>query len=74
MSSLESQLNSILHQFVQEKRGRVARPRLIRSNSDTNISYSVSEATEAPGTAQYIKHNGEINIKVVFKVESSHAS
>ncbi|CAG7787075.1 unnamed protein product [Allacma fusca] len=67
VSSLESQLNSILHQFVQEKRDSTSRPKLVRSHSDTNISYSVSEAAEAPGTSQYIKHNGEINVKVVFK-------
>ncbi|XP_035712762.1 protein unc-80 homolog isoform X4 [Folsomia candida] len=65
-SSLESQLNSFIHQFALGSRRGSGR-HLIRSHSDTNIQYTVCESTEAPGTAQYIRSDGTINVKVVFQ-------
>jgi hypothetical protein len=41
---------------------------LIRSVSDSNITYTVSETNEAPGTTQYIRSDGTMNVKVVFQV------
>lgn len=66
-SSLESQLNSFIHQFALGSRRGSGR-RLVRSHSDSHISYSVCEAPEAPGTAEYIKTDGQLNVKIVFKV------
>ncbi|CAL8099332.1 unnamed protein product [Orchesella dallaii] len=72
-SSLESQLNSFIHQFALGSRRGSGR-RLVRSHSDSHISYSVCEAPEAPGTAEYIKTDGQLNVKVVFKALHSICS
>lgn len=69
-SSLESQLNSFIHQFALGSR-RGSNRRLIRSHSDSHIYYSVCETPEAQGTAQYVKSDGQINVKVVFKVRTN---
>ncbi len=66
-SSLESQLNSFIHQFALGSRRGSGR-RIVRSHSDSHITYTVCESTEAPGTAQYIRSDGTINVKVVFQV------
>ena len=65
-SSVDSQLSEFVQQFVQHS-ARRGRRRLGRSKSDSKIAYTVNEASEAPGTVQYITPEGELNVKVVFK-------
>lgn len=41
---------------------------LTRSLTDSNISYSGEEITEAPGSAGYVNKDGDIDILVVLQV------
>lgn len=65
-SSVESQLNAFISQMKNKRSFR--RRTLVRSRSDSDIKYAVYAAAEAAGTSQYIKPDGEFNIKVIFKV------
>jgi hypothetical protein len=58
-------LNSFIHQFALGSRRGSGR-RIVRSHSDSNITYSVNDSNEAPGTTQYIRADGQLNLKVVF--------
>ena len=68
-SSVESQINSFISQLRNKRRSSKRRV-LGRSRSDSDIKYAVYAAQEASGTTQYIKPDGEFNIKVVFKVRT----
>lgn len=41
---------------------------MTRSLTDSNISYSSEEITEAPGSAGYVNKDGDIDILVVLQV------
>lgn len=44
-------------------------PSLTRSLTDSNITYSLEETSEAPGSTGYINKDGDIDIGVVLQVK-----
>ena len=46
------------------------KPSLTRSQTDSNITYTGDEISEAPGSAAYITKEGDIDYQVVLKVNS----
>lgn len=53
-----------------DKHETIKKRNLIRSKSDTKISYSYDDCPEAPGSSHYITADGDIDLLVVLKVIS----
>ncbi|GBP89583.1 Protein unc-80 homolog [Eumeta japonica] len=65
--SMESQLDSVSMQGSQHIPTPERKPSLTRSQTDSNITYVVEDAQEAPGSIYYITKDGEIDLQVVLK-------
>ncbi|XP_066582663.1 protein unc-80 homolog [Prorops nasuta] len=69
--SIDSQLDAIsVHgsRFDYDRK-----PSLVRSQTDSNITYKSDEASEAPGSTHYITKDGDIDCFIVLKAVNSVA-
>jgi hypothetical protein len=64
--SVDSQLDAISLQG--KKLNQERKPSLTRSQTDSNITYTGEEITEAQGSVCYITKDGDIDYQVVLKV------
>lgn len=64
--SVDSQLD--LTSLQGSKVSHDRKSSLTRSQTDSNITYSSDELSEAPGSVFYITKDGDIDLEVVLKV------
>lgn len=67
--SIDSQLDAISLSGSKQGQFKERKTSLTRSQTDSNIMYTIEDVPEAPGSFCYITRDGDIDMQVVLKVK-----
>lgn len=66
--SIDSQLDALSLTGSKQGQWKERKASLTRSQTDSNITYTIEDIPEAPGSFCYITREGDVDIQVVLKV------